>query len=101
MWGIRVIIPVKLRNKMLDELQNVHVGHIGIVKMKELSRSFFWWPKLDSDIEQLARNVQDARFIKRRHQKLHFILGNGPPHPGNGYTLISLAHSWDICFSSL
>ena len=42
MWGIRVIIPVKLRNKMLDEL---HVGHIGIVKMKKLSRSFFWWPK--------------------------------------------------------
>ena len=27
MWGIRVIIPIKLRNKMLDEL---HVGHIGI-----------------------------------------------------------------------
>ena len=34
MWGIRVIIPVKLRNKLLDEL---HVGHIGIVKMKELA----------------------------------------------------------------
>ena len=30
MWGIRVIIPIKLRNKVLDEL---HVGHIGIVKM--------------------------------------------------------------------
>ena len=27
MWGIRVIIPIKVRNKMLDELQ---VGHIGI-----------------------------------------------------------------------
>ena len=39
MWGIRVIIPIKLRNKVLDEL---HVGHIGIVKMKELSRSFVW-----------------------------------------------------------
>ena len=38
MWSIRVIIPIKLRNKVLDEL---HVGHIGIVKMKELSRSFF------------------------------------------------------------
>ena len=27
-WGICVIIPIKLRNKMLDEL---HVEHIGIV----------------------------------------------------------------------
>ena len=36
MWGIRVIIPIKLQNKMLDELQ---VGHIGIVNMEELSKS--------------------------------------------------------------
>ena len=62
MWGIRVIIPIKLRNKMLDEL---HVRHIGIVKMKELSRSFFWWPKLDSDIEQLARKCSGCQI----HQK--------------------------------
>ena len=82
---------------MLDEL---HVEHIGIVKMKELSRSFFWWPKLDSDIENELENVQDARFIKERHQKLHYIFENGPRHPGNGYTLISLAHSLDTCFSS-
>ena len=53
MWGIRVIIPTKLRNKVLNEL---HAGHVGIVKMKGLSRSFFWWPGLDSDIEQLAMN---------------------------------------------
>ena len=52
MWGICVIIPIKLRNKVLDELL---LGHIGIVKMKELSRSFFCRPKLDNDIEQLAR----------------------------------------------
>ena len=38
MWGIRVIIPIKLRNKVLEEL---HEGHLGIVKMKELSRSYF------------------------------------------------------------
>ena len=36
MWGIRVIIPIKLHNKMIDELQ---VGHIGIVNMEELSKS--------------------------------------------------------------
>ena len=48
---------------MLDEL---HVGHIGIVKMKELSRSLFWWPKLDSDIEQLARKCSGCQI----HQKV-------------------------------
>ena len=62
MWGIHAINSVKLGNKMLDEL---HVGHIGIVKMKELSRNFFWWPKLDSDIEQLARKCSGCQI----HQK--------------------------------
>ena len=62
MWGIRVIIPIKLRNKVLDEL---HEGHLGIVKMKELSRSFFWWPQLGSDIEQLARKCLGCQV----HQK--------------------------------
>ena len=60
MWGIRVII--KLRNKVLDEL---HEGHLGIVKMKDLSRSFFWWPQLGSDIEQLARKCLGCQV----HQK--------------------------------
>ena len=62
MWGIRVIIPIKLRNKVLDEL---HEGHLGIVKMKELSRSFFWWPQLGSDIEHLARKCLGCQV----HQK--------------------------------
>ena len=62
MWGIRVIIPIKLRNKVLDEL---HEGHLGTVKMKELSRSFFWWPQLGSDIEQLARKCLGCQV----HQK--------------------------------
>ena len=62
MWGVRVIIPIKLRNKVLDEL---HEGHLGIVKMKELSRSFFWWPQLGNDIEQLARKCLGCQV----HQK--------------------------------
>ena len=49
--GIRVIIPSKLRNKVLNEL---HAGHVSIVKVKGLSQSFFWWPGLDSDIEEFA-----------------------------------------------
>ena len=62
MWGIRVIIPTKLRNKVLNEL---HAGYVGIVKMKGLSRSFFWWPGLDSDIEQLAKRCSGCQ-VKHR-----------------------------------
>ena len=44
LWGSRVIIPEKLRMTVLKELHDVHPG---ISRMKALSRSYFWWPKMD------------------------------------------------------
>jgi hypothetical protein len=52
MWGLRVIIPGKLRSPVLQEL---HEGHLGIVKMKAIARSYCWWPGLDADIEVMAK----------------------------------------------
>jgi hypothetical protein len=49
--GSRVIIPTCLQNKVLQEL---HVGHLGIVKMKALARSYCYWKNIDKDIENLA-----------------------------------------------
>ena len=36
LWGIRVVIPTHYQKDMLEEL---HVGHPGIVRMKEVTRS--------------------------------------------------------------
>ncbi|KRX37218.1 Uncharacterized protein T05_15600, partial [Trichinella murrelli] len=55
LWGSRVIIPLKARHKILKEL---HVGHPGVVRMKALARSYVWWPKLDSEIENLVRTCE-------------------------------------------
>ena len=54
-WGNRVIIPESLRSKVLDE---IHSGHVGIVKMKMLSRSYVWWPNLDKDIETMCKTCR-------------------------------------------
>lgn len=52
-WGFRIIIPTILRESILTVL---HKSHFGIVKMKQLARSYFWWPNIDSDIENITKN---------------------------------------------
>lgn len=39
LWGRRVIIPLSLRNPIL---QHLHAGRSGIVRMKEMAGSYFW-----------------------------------------------------------
>ncbi|KAK7579781.1 hypothetical protein V9T40_008715 [Parthenolecanium corni] len=53
--GVRTLIPQKLRQNILDEL---HFGHIGMVRMKMLARQYCFWPGIDKDIENLGRSCE-------------------------------------------
>nr|XP_055076811.1 uncharacterized protein K02A2.6-like [Misgurnus anguillicaudatus] len=62
MWGLRVVVPPKLQTQVLKEL---HVGHLGVVKMKSLARSFVWWPGIDQQIEQLAMQCSGCQHVQK------------------------------------
>ena len=61
LWGYRVIIPPPLREKVLDEL---HSGHCGVVRMKEIACGYFWWPGLDAAIEEKARSCSACQKVR-------------------------------------
>ena len=61
MWGIRVIIPKKLQNAVLQEL---HQTHLGIVQMKKVARSYVWWANIDKDIEHLVKNCCHCQVVQ-------------------------------------
>lgn len=65
LWGYRVIIPPPLRKLLLKEL---HSGHAGIVRMKEIARSYFWWPGIDAEIEEEARGCPDCQNVRNMPQ---------------------------------
>ena len=61
MWGSRVIIPPKHQAQLLVEL---HEGHLGIVKMKALARSYMWWPGMDKAIEEVAKGCTGCQLTQ-------------------------------------
>jgi hypothetical protein len=58
---MRVVIPVQLRGRILNEL---HVGHIGVVKIKALTRSVVWWPGIDTEVEGTTKCCMGCQEFK-------------------------------------
>ena len=56
--GIRVVVPERLRDRVLEQL---HMSHPGICRMKGIARVHAWWPKLDQEIEQVAKNCHNCQ----------------------------------------
>ena len=71
--GSRVVIPSAGCQKILKLL---HLGHPGITRMKGLTRSFVWWPGMDSDLEEKVKSCMSCQ----QNQKSPEVLV-APLHP--------------------
>ena len=57
-----MVVPEKLRKAVI---RTVHEGHVGIVRMKSIARSYVWWPGLDHDLEELAKACSSCQKIQK------------------------------------
>ena len=58
---MRVIIPLSLRNRVLQEL---HEEHPGIVAMKAITQSYIWWLNLNAEIELTVRTCEVCQAVR-------------------------------------
>ena len=65
------MVPTQGQKSVLEEL---HETHLGAGKMKVLAQSHVWWPKMDADIEEVARKYPNC------HQK-STAPAKAPLHP--------------------
>ena len=60
--GSRIVIPEKLRQKVIGL---AHEGHQGIVNTKERLRTKVWWPGIDRDTEKRVRSCPACQVVSQ------------------------------------
>lgn len=70
LWGYRTVIPQKLQK---DVLQALHMSHMGIVKTKNLARSYVYWPHIDKDIEIVIKSCDACKRAQASPEKSALI----------------------------
>jgi transposase InsO family protein len=96
--GSKIIIPQKLRKRILEL---GHEGHPGEVVMKRRLRCKVWWPKIDKHVEDFVKRCRGCLLVtacNRPAPMLRKVLPEGPwldvaidflgPLPTNEYLLI-------------
>lgn len=54
-YGFRILIPKEM---IYNVLKMLHDTHIGIVRMKQLARTYVWWKNIDRDVENFVQSCK-------------------------------------------
>ena len=91
LYSERFVIPKTLQNRILRDF---HTGHPGMNRMKNLMRSYVYWPKMDNDITDMIEKCKGCVLAAKAPP----LLSNLTPKQNNlsrGYMLI-LRDPWKI-----
>ena len=62
LWTSQAILPLSLREQVLQEL---HHYHLGINHIKAIARSDVWWPGLDKALEDMVSSCSKCQDVKQ------------------------------------
>ena len=110
LWMSTLGMSNVLQNKVLESL---HSSHHVIVQTKALTRNYFWWPNLDSEIEDMIKrceNCQMSRSVPAKTSIIPWIWPKRPwcrihcdfagPYLGKKFLIVVISYSkWLILFS--
>lgn len=74
----RIIVPVAMKKKMLEQL---HESHFGIEKTKKKAKKALYWAGIDSDIEKMINACETCQQNANRNQKEPLISHSIPNKP--------------------
>lgn len=72
------MVPVNLRNKMLNKL---HESHFGITKTISRAKSLFYWPNMEQDIENTVIKCRICEKFRNNNIKEPMIAQEIPDLP--------------------
>ena len=64
--GRQVVIPQVLRE---DILRQLHIGHMGIERIRRLARETIFWPNINKDVERITKDCDACQELQSRQQK--------------------------------
>jgi len=54
-------------------LKQFHESHFGITKLKQLARSYFWYPNMNQDLENLVKSCEICMSFRAESEKASLI----------------------------
>jgi len=93
-WGAQVVVPPPEHKAVLEEL---HETHLGVNKMNALARRFTWWPRMDKDIEDVAKRHPSCQQINSSPLRAPSHSWEWPSQQWSRLHLDFADYLWDTC----
>ena len=97
----QIVIPTRLQRKVVQAAH--HMGHLGMTKTKQMLREKYWFPMMNSMVEQIVGQCFECQVTTKKYQqepvKLTAIpkkpwdviaLDFGGPYPDGHYNLVAI-----------